>query len=137
MYTTSHVIDVQTPGAGLHDVTPNVRAWLASQRAAHGLLTIVCRHTRASLMIQGGEADMKADLEAFFDRIAPQVASLYTHTQDGPDDMPAHIRSALTQAQLTLPVIDGSLAIGRSQAIYLFEHRQGPHARQALLHLAW
>ena len=137
MNTTNHVIEVQTRGAGLHDVTAEVRDWLGRQSVTQGLLTIVCRHTGASLMIQGGEADMKVDLEAFFDRIAPQVASLYTHTQDGPDDMPAHIRSALTQAQLTLPVIDGSLAIGRSQAIYLFEHRQGPHARQALLHLAW
>ncbi len=137
MNTTTHVIDVQTRGAGLHDVTPNVLDWLAAQSVRQGLLTILCRHTGASLMIQGGEADMKAELEAFFDRIAPQVADLYTHTQDGPDDMPAHIRAALTQAQLTLPVIDGSLAIGRGQAIYLFEHRQAPHARQALLHLVW
>ncbi|MCX7586328.1 secondary thiamine-phosphate synthase enzyme YjbQ [Phenylobacterium sp. 58.2.17] len=137
MNTTNHVIEVQTRGAGLHDVTAEVRDWLGRQSVTQGLLTIVCRHTGASLMIQGGEADMKVDLEAFFDRIAPQVASLYSHTQDGPDDMPAHIRAALTQAQLTLPVIDGSLAIGRSQAIYLFEHRQAPHARQALLHLAW
>ena len=137
MNTTNHVIEVQTRGAGLHDVTAEVRDWLGRQSVTQGLLTIVCRHTGASLMIQGGEADMKVDLEAFFDRIAPQVASLYSHTQDGPDDMPAHIRAALTQAPLTLPVIDGSLAIGRSQAIYLFEHRQAPHARQALLHLAW
>ena len=132
-----HTIDIPTCGAGLHDVTDAVAAWLAAREARQGLLTIVCRHTSASLLIQGRDEDMKADLEAFFVRLAPQVAGLYAHDIDGPDDMPAHIRAALTQVQLSVPVIDGVLALGRGQGIYLFEHRTAPQRRQALLHLIW
>ena len=132
-----HTLDIPTRGSGLHDVTEADGAWLAGQEARQGLLTIVCPHTSASLLIQGRDEDMKADLEAFFVRLAPQVAGLYDHDIDGPDDMPAHIRAALTQVQLGVPVIDGALALGRGQGIYLFEHRTDPQRRQALLHLIW
>lgn len=132
-----HTLDIPTRGAGLHDVTDAVIAWLAGQGSQQGLLTLVCRHTSASLLVQGRDEDMKADLEAFFVRLAPEVAGRYAHDVDGPDDMPAHIRAALTQVQLSVPVIDGALALGRSQGIYLFEHRTAPQRRQALLHLMW
>ena len=132
-----HTLDIPTRGAGLHDVTDAVIAWLAGQGSQQGLLTLVCRHTSASLLVQGRDEDMKADLEAFFVRLAPEVAGRYAHDVDGPDDMSAHIRAALTQVQLSVPVIDGTLALGRSQGIYLFEHRTAPQRRQALLHLMW
>jgi secondary thiamine-phosphate synthase enzyme len=135
--TAAHILEVPTSGAGLHEVTHPVVAWLAAQRVAEGLLTVVCRHTSASLMIQGTDADMKSDLEAFFARLAPEAAGLYSHDIDGPDDMPAHIRAAVTQTQLSLPVIGGALALGRSQGLYLFEHRTAPQRRQVLLHLIW
>jgi secondary thiamine-phosphate synthase enzyme len=135
--TATHILDIPTPGAGLHDVTRPVVAWLGAQRVAEGLFTAVCRHTSASLIIQGTDGDMKSDLETFFARLAPEAAGLYSHDLDGPDDMPAHIRAALTQAQLSLPVTGGVLALGRSQGLYLFEHRTAPQRRQILLHLIW
>ena len=135
MNIATHVIDIPTPGAGLHEVTEPVLDWLSGQGARHGLLTIVCRHTSASLLVQGRDEDMKADLEAFFVRLAPQMAGLYTHEVDGPDDMPAHIRAALTQVQLSIPVIDGALALGSGQGVYLFEHRAAPQRRHVLLQL--
>jgi len=133
----THVIDFPTLGAGLHEVTEPVLGWLAGQGARHGLLTVVGRHTSASLLVQGRDEDMKADLEAFFVRLAPQMAELYTHEVDGPDDMPAHIRAALTQVQLSIPVIDGALALGSGQGVYLFEHRAAPQRRHVLLQLIW
>jgi secondary thiamine-phosphate synthase enzyme len=87
--------------------------------------------------VQGRDEDMKADLEAFFVRLAPQMAGFYTHEVDGPDDMPAHIRAALTQVQLSIPVIDGALALGSGQGVYLFEHRAAPQRRHVLLQLIW
>lgn len=137
MNIATHVIDIPTRGAGLHEVTGPTGAWLAAQNVAQGLLTIVCRHTSASLLVQGRDEDMKADLEAFFVRLAPQQAGLYAHDADGPDDMPAHIRAALTQAQLSIPLIDGALALGSGQGIYLFEHRAAPQRRRVLLQLIW
>lgn len=130
-----HTLDAPTPGAGLTDITPGVAAWVEAQGMSEGLLTVFCRHTSASLVIQGAEADMKADLEVFFARLAPEGEGLYTHLTDGPDDMPAHIRAALTQTQVAVPVIGGRLALGKGQAIYVFEHRRAPQRRQALLHL--
>lgn len=100
-----------------------------------GLLTVICRHTSASLMIQGTEADMLEDLEVFFAKLAPQGPSLYRHDVDGPDDMPAHIRAALTQAQVSIPVVDGDLLLSKSQGVLLFEHRTAPQQRHAHLHL--
>ncbi len=135
MRQAQHTLDAPTPGAGLADITPGVAAWVEAQGVTLGLLTVFCRHTSASLVIQGAEADMKADLEAFFARIAPEGEGLYAHLTDGPDDMPAHIRAALTQTQVAVPVVGGRLALGKGQAIYVFEHRRAPQRRQALLHL--
>lgn len=137
MNISTHTLDVPTRGAGLHEITDEVVAWLADQDGRQGLLTIVSRHTSASLLVQGRDEDMKADLAAFFVRLAPEVAGLYAHDIDGPDDMPAHIRAALTQMQISIPVIDGALVLSRSQGVFLFEHRTGPQRRQALLHLMW
>jgi secondary thiamine-phosphate synthase enzyme len=100
------------------------------------LLTVFCRHTSCSLLIQENAAPAaRQDLEAYFARIAPEDPSGYTHNDEGPDDMPAHIRAALTQVQLSIPLVNGKLALGRWQGIYLFEHRRQPHQRRLALHL--
>lgn len=130
------MLEVQAPQAGLHDITGAVSGWLDSQRIGDGLLTIFCTHTSASLLIQENAAPAaRRDLEDFFDRIAPQDTSLYTHNEEGPDDMPAHIRSALTQSQLTVPVQRGRMTLGTWQGIFLFEHRDGTPKRRLALHL--
>jgi secondary thiamine-phosphate synthase enzyme len=117
-------------------VTKQIGAWVAQQGLQTGLLTVFCRHTSCSLLIQENAAPAaRHDLEAFFARIAPQDPSAYTHNDEGPDDMPAHIRSALTQVQLTIPLLHGRLALGTWQGIYLFEHRRQPHRRRLALHL--
>ena len=132
----SHELSVATRGRGLYDVTPRIDAWLAEQRVREGLLTVFIRHTSASLVIQeNADADVLRDLEAFFARLAPESGGLYRHTAEGPDDMPAHIRSALTQTQLAIPLSDGRMALGTWQAIYLYEHRSAPHTRRLALHL--
>lgn len=129
-------LDVQAPVAGLHEITSPIAAWLESQRIGSGLLTIFCRHTSASLLIQENAAPAaRQDLQRFFDRIAPEDPTLYTHNDEGPDDMPAHIRSALTQAQLSVPVDSGRMALGTWQGIYLFEHRREAPPRTIALHL--
>ena len=132
----NHIIEVQAPRRGLHDITEEVRSWLVEQRFGGGLLTLFCRHTSASLLIQENAAPAaRRDLEAYFERIAPEDRTLYEHDDEGPDVMPAHLRSALTQTQLTIPVQDGRLMLGTWQGIYLFEHRRAPPARQIALHL--
>jgi secondary thiamine-phosphate synthase enzyme len=101
-----------------------------------GLLTVFCRHTSASLLIQENAApEVRTDLLAFFEQLAPEDATRYAHDDEGPDDMPAHLRTALTQVQLTIPLIDGQLSLGTWQALYLFEHRRRPHDREIALHL--
>lgn len=128
-------IEAQTKKQGLLDVTGEITAWVAKQGVESGLLTIFCRHTSASLLIQENASPAaRADLEAFFARIAPEGA-VYTHDEEGPDDMPAHLRAALTQVQLSIPVLGGRLALGTWQGIYLFEHRRRPHRRNLALHL--
>lgn len=127
---------VRTRGQGLVEVTDPVTRWVAAQGMATGLLTVFCRHTSASLVIQeNADPDVRADLERFFQRLVAEDPALYEHTVEGPDDMPAHIRSALTTAQLSIPLLDGRLALGTWQGIYLFEHRRRPHERQLVLHL--
>ncbi|MBC6981093.1 secondary thiamine-phosphate synthase enzyme YjbQ [Caulobacter sp. 17J80-11] len=131
-----HTLEIATPGRGLTDVTRPTRAWVDAQGMGEGLLTVFCRHTSASLLIQeNADPDVRADLEAFFARLAPEQPGLYRHDAEGPDDMPAHIRAALTQTQLSIPLVGGRLALGTWQGIYLFEHRRRPHARELALHL--
>jgi secondary thiamine-phosphate synthase enzyme len=129
-------LQVRAPRAGLHEITPDVERWLDSQTITDGLLTLLCAHTSASLLIQENAARAaRRDLEDFFARIAPEDRSLYTHNDEGADDMPAHIRSALTQTQLSIPVQDGRMMLGTWQGIYLFEHRRDPSKRRIALHL--
>ena len=131
-----HTLLVETPGAGLVEITATIRRWVAGQGIATGLLTLWCRHTSASLLVQeNASPDARADLEAFFRRIAPEARGLYRHDEEGPDDMPAHLRAALTQTQLSVPVADGRPVLGMWQGIHLFEHRAAPHRREVVLHL--
>jgi secondary thiamine-phosphate synthase enzyme len=112
-----------------------VRAFLKAQHCETGLMTVFCRHTSASLLIQeNADPTVRSDMEAYFARIAPE-SSVYEHDTEGPDDMPAHIRTALTQTHLAIPVVGGELALGTWQGIYLFEHRRAPHSRELVLHL--
>src|SRR4051812_32404762 len=131
-----HQIEIDTPGEGLVEITGPVRDWASAQDMNEGLLTLFCRHTSASLLIQeNADPDVRADLQDFFARLAPHAAGRYRHDAEGPDDMPAHIRAALTQSQLSIPLRDGGLVLGIWQGVYLFEHRSRPHRRQVELHL--
>lgn len=128
-------LTIATRGKGLTDISREVREWVGAQGIGDGLLTLFCRHTSASLLIQENAAPAaRRDLERYFDQIAPEDAD-YEHDDEGPDDMPSHIRSALTQTQLSIPLTGGKLAIGTWQGIFLFEHRRAPHQRQVALHL--
>lgn len=132
----SGTLEIRAPRPGLHDMTGEVSRWLDSQRIGEGLLTLFCTHTSASLVIQENAAPAaRHDLEHFFERVAPEDPSLYTHNDEGPDDMPAHIRSALTQTQLSIPVQGGRMVLGTWQGIFLFEHRRNPPARRIALNL--
>ncbi len=129
-------IEVATTGRGLFDVTASVTGWVAEQGTATGLLTMFLRHTSASLLIQeNADPDVLSDLENFFARLVPDDPALYRHTTEGADDMPAHIRSALTQTQLSIPVAAGAPVLGTWQGIYLYEHRTRGHRRRIVLHL--
>ncbi len=137
MKQAQDTITVGTRGQGLHEVTAEIADWVSRQDIGAGLLTVFCRHTSASLTIQeNADTDVQRDLEAFFKRLVKEDPSLYRHTTEGPDDMPAHIRSALTDVSLTIPVSGGRLGLGTWQGIYLFEHRARPHERRLILHLA-
>lgn len=126
---------VETDSQRLYDITARVQAWAANQDIAQGLLTLYLHHTSASLLIQeNADPDVLHDLNAFFRRVVPEDMS-YRHTQEGPDDMPAHIRAALTTTHLAIPIEDGRPDLGRWQGIYLFEHRASPHERRITLHL--
>ena len=118
------------------EITRDVLDWLEPHGVQTGLLTLFCRHTSAGLLIQeNAAAEVRADLETFFERLAPEDARRYRHAQEGADDMPAHIRAALTGAQLSVPLMQGRLALGTWQGIYLFEHRRAPRRREIALHL--
>ncbi len=137
MKQAQDTITVGTRGRGLHEVTAEIADWVSRQDIGTGLLTVFCRHTSASLTIQeNADTDVQRDLEAFFKRLVKEDPSLYRHTTEGPDDMPAHIRSALTDVSLTIPVSGWRLGLGTWQGIYLFEHRARPHERRLILHLA-
>ena len=128
-------ITVRAAAQGLHLITDEVHAWLARQELSSGLLTLFCRHTSASLLIQENAAPAaRRDLERYFAQVAPEGEG-YEHDDEGPDDMPAHLRSALTQTALSIPVARGRLALGTWQGIYLFEHRRGTPEREIALHL--
>ena len=132
---TAHRFGTATHGRGLVEITGPIRDWVAGQEMDAGLLTVFCRHTSASLLIQeNADPDVQRDLEAYFERLAPEGGP-YRHQDEGPDDMPAHLRTALTQVQLSVPILDGRLALGTWQGIYLFEHRRAPHRREVVLHL--
>jgi secondary thiamine-phosphate synthase enzyme len=124
------------PRQGLHEITDEVDSWVRDQGIEAGLLTLFCRHTSASLLIQENAASAaRHDLENYFSRIAPENPSLYTHNDEGPDDMPAHLRSALTSTHLSVPIESGRMALGTWQGVYLFEHRREPSRRMVSLHL--
>ncbi|HTI31833.1 MAG TPA: secondary thiamine-phosphate synthase enzyme YjbQ [Sphingomonas sp.] len=126
---------IATPGQGLHDFTRQVTDWVAAQGIATGLLTLFVRHTSCSLLIQENAAPAaRRDIESYFARIAPESAD-YEHDDEGRDDMPAHLRAALTATSLSIPVLNGVPALGTWQGIYLFEHRSAPHRRRVVVHL--
>jgi len=135
MRQAARTLSVQTRGAGLVEITREVAAWTADQAMTTGLLTLFCRHTSASLLIQeNADPDVARDLADYFATLAPQSAA-YRHQDEGPDDMPAHLRAALTQTQLAIPLVGGRLALGTWQGVWLFEHRARPHRREVVLHL--
>jgi secondary thiamine-phosphate synthase enzyme len=130
-------VEIQTRGKRLYPFTRDVAAWVASTGVETGLLTLFLQHTSASLIIQeNADPDVTLDLADFFERLAPEDDPRYRHTTEGADDMPAHIRAALTGTHLSIPVIGGRMALGTWQGIYLFEHRSAPQRRSVVLHLA-
>lgn len=130
-----HHLTISTNGQGLVEITDPVVRWVMAQQIDTGLLTIWCRHTSASLLVQeNADPDVRSDLLAFFCRVVPDSAP-YRHTAEGPDDMPAHIKAALTQTQLTIPLEHGRPVLGTWQGIYLFEHRSASHRREVVLHI--
>ncbi len=136
MQQTHSQFKIHSQGKGLYDFTHDVSRWLSGAGIRDGLLTLFVQHTSASLVIQeNADTDVQRDLDAFLSRLVPEHDALYRHTMEGPDDMPAHIRAALTQTQVSIPVIGGALALGTWQGIYLFEHRRTGHVRRVLGHL--
>lgn len=136
MHQFTHRLTIRTRGKGLYEFTHQVEAWLRECRVESGLVTAFVQHTSASLTIQeNADPDVISDLNEFFGRIAPENDPRYRHTVEGPDDMPAHIRAALTATQLSIPVLSGRLALGTWQGIYVFEHRSAAHSRNVVLHL--
>jgi secondary thiamine-phosphate synthase enzyme len=130
------VLQIQTPGRGFVEITRDVQAWVARCAIGSGLLTIFIRHTSASLLIQeNADPEVTRDLERFFARLVPDGDPLFEHRAEGADDMPAHVRAALTQTHLSIPVIEGTLQLGTWQGIYLVEHRTRAHRREVVLHL--
>ena len=137
MKQATYEISIKTNGRGLHNINDAVVSWTHAQRMATGLLTVFIPHTSASLVIQeNADPDVLTDLNAFFNRVVPDGDPQYRHSSEGDDDMPAHIRSALTQTQISIPLVNERLALGSWQDIYLFEHRTAPHQRQVVLHLS-
>jgi secondary thiamine-phosphate synthase enzyme len=131
-----HEFLVRTRGRGLHEITHEVERWVAQHPFTAGLLTLHLCHTSASLLIQeNADPDVRRDLDAFFARLVPDGDRLYIHTAEGDDDMPAHVRTALTAVNLSIPVIKARMALGTWQGIYVWEHRTRPHSRQVVGHL--
>jgi secondary thiamine-phosphate synthase enzyme len=131
-----HRLQIETRGKGLYEFTDSIERWLSGQSAGAGLLTIFIQHTSASLTVQeNADPDVVYDLNQFFGQLAPEDNRLYRHTCEGPDDMPAHIRAALTLTSLSIPVEHGRMTLGTWQGVYVFEHRARPHRRSVVLHL--
>ena len=129
-------LTIPTPGRGLHEITREVAAWARGSGIAEGLLTLFVRHTSCSLLIQeNADPDVRGDLDRFFARLVPEGDTLFRHRDEGVDDMPAHVRSALTAVHLTIPVSERRLGLGTWQGIYLWEHRLQPHRRELVMHL--
>ncbi|MDP3038210.1 MAG: secondary thiamine-phosphate synthase enzyme YjbQ [Rhodocyclaceae bacterium] len=128
---------VHSSGRGLFEITPELRDFQRQSGIRTGLLTVFCRHTSASLLIQeNADPDVRHDLEAYFSRLSPDGQPGWRHNNEGPDDMSGHIRSALTQTSVGIPVVDGELVLGTWQGVFLWEHRTRAHRREVVLHLA-
>ena len=136
MLQKTHQITVNTHGRKLYDITPEIVAWAKASGVKTGMMTLYTQHTSASLLInENYDHDVLGDMEAFFNRLVPDGDPLFIHTVDGPDDMPAHVRSALTQTHLSIPVLEGKAALGQWQGVFLYEHRHVPGRRRVLLHM--
>jgi secondary thiamine-phosphate synthase enzyme len=129
-------LTISTSGAGLHEITSKVAGIVSEASVSRGLCTLFIRHTSASLTVQeNADPSARRDLEAWLNRLVPENDPLYTHEAEGPDDMPAHIKAILTQVSVSIPILDGRLALGTWQGIYLWEHRRAPHRRTILIHI--
>jgi len=136
MLQLTHQIIVSTHGRKLYDITPEVLAWANRSGLSTGLITLYIQHTSASLLInENYDHDVLVDLESFFNRLVPDGDPIFIHTIEGPDDMPAHVRAALTQTHLSIPLLNGSVALGQWQGIFLYEHRHMPSKRKVILHV--
>lgn len=132
-----HYLSIPTSRQGLHDITDRIARLVADSNVREGLCTIFIRHTSASLTIQeNADPSARRDLEAWLNRLIPENDPLYTHTSEGPDDMPSHVKAVLTQTSLTIPIVGGRLVLGTWQGIYLWEHRRSPHTRHLVVHVA-
>jgi len=130
-------LGIQAPGCGLHEITDEVARVVAASGVAEGLCTVFVRHTSASLTIQeNADPSARRDLERWLERLVPEDDPLYTHTAEGPDDMPSHVKAALTSVSLGIPVVGGRLALGTWQGIFLWEHRRRPRRREVVVHVA-
>jgi secondary thiamine-phosphate synthase enzyme len=136
MQQFTQTIQVKAQGRRLYDITSQVLSWANQQGLTTGLLTLYIQHTSASLLInENYDSDVLVDMEAFFNRLVPDGDDLFIHTIEGPDDMPAHVRTALTQTSLSIPLMDGKVALGQWQGLFLFEHRHLPATRNVVMHL--
>lgn len=135
MHQLHHTLTVMTQGPGLYEITTQLHDWISNNGLRSGLLTLLVQHTSASLTIQeNADPDVQKDLTDHLGRLAPSDRQLYRHICEGPDDMPAHIKSALTDVSLNIPVMEGVPRLGTWQGVYLFEHRNSPHRRDIALH---
>ena len=136
MRQTQTVIEIATRGQGLYEITGQFNQFVGRSGIREGLATVFCRHTSCSLLIQeNADPDVQVDLKGFFSRLVPENMPWITHTLEGPDDMPAHIKAALTQTSIGIPVNGGAPVLGTWQGLYLFEHRSAPHRRQVVVHM--
>ncbi len=136
MRQRQETITVKTRGPGLVEITDDVARVVAAAGIGTGLVTVFCQHTSASLLVQeNADPDVQRDLQAFFRRLVPDGDPLFIHTTEGPDDMPAHVKAALTQTSLPIPVAGGRMVLGTWQGLYVFEHRAAPHTRRVVVHV--